>query len=295
MAKDNQNRWQQIAATVIATLVVIILICYFWCSQVYLKPQNVFWGMINQDLQTTAVTKTTSQTSSNQNFMQVTDLQFKDKLVAHTTVTIKDKTPGKSSSIITETFGTPTQDYLRYNEIKLTTSNPSKNAVGVWAATKTSTNQPGQILSSALLSSPMIFGYLNANQRADIIRQLHDHNVFNINFAATNTNEKVNGKKAYAYKITINVANYLQVFRALLAMIDQQNLALQIGQPNEGTVYKATLLVNPISRQPLRLTPDGSTVSEQYSNFDIAAQLQLPTHVKLSILQLQQRLVKQAN
>jgi hypothetical protein len=263
--------------------------------QVYLKPQNVFWGMINQNLQTAAVTKTTSQTSGSQNFTQVTDLQFKSQLVAHTTVTIKDKTPGNTSSIVTETFGTPTKDYLRYNEIKSTTSNPPKNAVGVWATSKTTAAQPGQILSSALLSSPMIFGYLSAQQRADIINQLHDHNVFNINFAATGTNEKVNGKKAYAYKITINVANYLQVFRSYLAMINQQNLALQIGQPNEGTAYKATLLVNPISRQPLRLTPDGSTVSEQYSNFDIATQLQLPTNVKLSILQLQQRLARQAN
>jgi hypothetical protein len=281
---------QQIIAIAITVLAVIMLGLWLLYTEIYLKPSTVFWSTINQNLQTGYISKTVTQTTGTQTLTEATNIQFKGSLIAHTTLILTNKSGLSTSSVITETYGTDKQDFLRYTEIKSSTSANPKNTINVWAVNNKNNQQIIEILSDALMSSPLMYGYLSSSQRADIINQMHDHNVFTINFANTSTNVKYDGKRIYTYDVAINLQSYVQVFRAYLQDLGQSNLALQIGQPAAGSTYKATLYINPASRQILKMVPDGSSISEIYSNQDINAQTKLPVNVKLSITELKQRL-----
>ncbi|MEI6237267.1 MAG: hypothetical protein WCP03_01540 [Candidatus Saccharibacteria bacterium] len=294
MVTVSNNKWQKYLAVTIVVIAIIGLGKLMWLDQIYLKPQNVFWGMINQNLQTGSITKTVVQKNNDlQSIQQVTSIQYKSEIYARTVVTIQDKTKGNESLIITDTYGTPTQDFLKYKTIKSAGNNTPKNVEGVWSVNTASSQQQVQILSDAILSSPLIFGYLNSNKRTDLINQMHFNSVFNIDYSAVNKNDKVDGKKAYSYKLTIDLAKYMSVYRNYLSMIGQGNLAGQLGQPQAGATYKATLYVNALNRQPLRLVPEGVTTGEGFSNIDSNNITKPPKDAKLSILQLQNRLSNQ--
>ena len=287
-----QINLKQASAIVIAALLLIFLGFWFWYTNVYLKPSNVFWSTMNQNLQTGSITETENESASGQTMTQISDILYKGSLIAHTTVTLNDKTTSGTSTIITETYGTPGQDYLRYPKITSTDNSVPKGVVGMWATSIKSKGQPIEILSDALTATPLMFGYLSTSARADIINQLHDHNVFNLNFGSTITNAKYDGHRVYAYDVTLNLQNYIQVFRSYLDYMGQSTLALSIPQPSTSATYKMTLYINPVSRQIMKMVPDGSSVQEIFTNQDVNTNIKLPGSVKLTINQLRNRLTQ---
>jgi hypothetical protein len=76
-------------------------------------------------------------------------------------------------------------------------------------------------------------------------------------------------------------------------MIGQGNLASQLGQPQEGATYQATLYINAVNRQPLRLVPQGATTGEDFSNIDSNNVAKPPKDAKITISELQKRLASQ--
>ena len=294
MTKNQQDKWQKIIATAVVALILLGVGKWLYYDAVYLKPETVFWSCMNQNLQTGSVTITSNLSSdASQTVVQVANMQFKASLYAQTTVTIEDKTAGKQSLVITDTFGTPTQDYLMYRQIKTPDSNVPSGVVGVWAASSTKENGQSQVLSDAILASPIMFGYLDSSQRAKLIDQMRTNKVFTVDFNATKKGVKVNGKNTYAYAVTIDMQKYIAVYKNYLAMIGQTALGNQLGQAQVGDSYKATLYIAPVSRQPLRLLPEGSKNGQDFSNFGNNNFGQPPKNVELTISQLQSRITGQ--
>jgi hypothetical protein len=291
MAKKRQITWQQYIAAVIAVITVVAFGGWYYCSQVHLKPENVFWATIDRNLQTGSVTQSIYNASEQQSLSQVTKLQFKAQLASYATVTIQDMTPGNQSTIITEIIGTSTADYLKYGQIESQTSPIPTAAVGVWAKNDASDTQSVDILANELLSTPVIFGYLGHNQRAELIQAMQDNQLFEVDFASVDKSAEFNGKKAYSYKTTINLAAYITVFQTYLNMIGQNELAEQIGGGLYNTQIAVTMIINPISRQLQQITLDDYNATVTFSNYDSNQLIELPTDTPITIDKLQQLLL----
>lgn len=291
MAKKTQVTWQQYIAAVISLIAILIFGGWYYCQQVYLKPQNVFWATIDKSLQTASVTESICQANEVQSFAQTTRLQFKGELASQTVVKINNSTPGATSTIETEIIGTPTTDYLRYNQLDSETTPAPENAVGVWAANQVSDTQRVDILSNDLLATPLIFGYLNHNQRGELIKLMKETQVFDIDFSAVDTTAQFEGKKAYSYDVSISLVGYITILQKYLQMINQNELAEQVGMSSADITIDATLIINPISRQIRQLTLSDYDTTVTFSNYDLSQMIQIPTDVQLKIDELQMLLL----
>lgn len=292
MTKKSRYNWQQIIAIVISVIAVLGFGVWYWYGQVYLNPQNVFWSTIDQNLKTASVTKTINHASEDSSgYQQITTTQYKSKLIVSNTVIVQNNTNAGTVKVVTETIGTPNQDFLRYKEIMSPTNNVNKDIVGIWSGGKKD-EQSAQILPDVLLSSPIIFGYINKSQRAEIINKMKDQKVFKIDFAATNTKKEYNNKKAYGYDVEINLVEYIDIYKDYLIMIGQNNLAKQLSGAGGNSIYKVKLIISPSQKHILNMTPNGMKDSEVYFNYDVNNMLNAPKDVKLSINDLQKRLQK---
>jgi hypothetical protein len=287
MAKKRKTTWQQYIAVIIAVIVVIVFGGWYYCNKVYLKPENVFWATMDRNLQTGSITKAYSEGNELQSYGLVTKLQFKGQLASQTTVVVKDETAGASSTVITNTVGTPTQDFLKYSQITSETAEVPQSAIGVWAVNTANDTQTAQVFLNELTSSPLLFGYLNHNQRSELIKAMRDNQAFEVDFASTDTTKEFNGKKVYSYDVTINLANYLPIYQTYLRMMGQAQLADQIGTSAPDATLAVTLLIEPVSRHLMQITiaDNGGTLT--FSNQDASQLIELPTDAQLSIDDLQ--------
>ncbi len=283
MVKKQKITWQQYIAVAIAVIAVLFFGGWYFFNQVYLKPENVFWSMLDRNLKTGSITKTYQESSDTGSYELVTKLQLKGQLASQTAVTIKDV----DSTYVTDTIGTPTQDYLRYSQISSAVAPATQNGINVWAVNAASDTQPAQVFLNELLSSPMIFGYLNHNQRTDIIKQMRNNSVFDVDFSSVNTTATVGNKKVYSYDVTINLAGYLPIYQTYLRAMGQNDIADQIGSAAPGSTLSVKLFVEPASRHLLQLTMNSNDQTVTFSNFDTTATIELPKDANLSIEELQ--------
>jgi hypothetical protein len=287
MAKKQKFTWQQYIAVAIAVIAVLFFGGWYFLNQVYLKPEAVFWGAMDRNLQTGSITKTYSEGNELQSYGLVTKLQFKGQLASQTTVVVKDETVGASSVVVTNTVGTPTQDFLKYSQISSETVEIPQSAINVWGVNTASDTQTVQVFLNELTSSPLLFGYLNHNQRSELIKAMRDNQAFEVDFASTDTTKEFAGKKVYSYDVTINLANYLPIYRTYLRMMGQAQLADQIGTSAPDATLALTLLIEPMSRHLMQVTIADNGGTMTFSNHDASQQIALPTDVKLSIDELQ--------
>lgn len=292
MAKKDVNRKQQLFAIAISVLAVVVFAGWYYFDQVYFKSENVFWSAINQNLQTSSVLKSISQSNDSQSLNQLTRMQFKGQLATEITVTIETKTETTSSRIVSKTIGTATHDYLKYDEI----TSPTRQVPGVtgkWASSNIENGDQIDVLQSELLASPIFFGYFNHFQRNDLINKMKTDNVFEIDFNETNKNSSFNGKKVYIFSGHINLSTYTDVFRQYLILLGQNQLADQIASPGANSLLSFKLYVDPISRQTKQLMLGDESRAEQYLNYDNNQPIDIPTNVSIKIEDLQNILLTQ--
>jgi hypothetical protein len=182
-----------------------------------------------------------------------------------------------------------------YKQIKTPEDNIPEGVVGVWAVNSNIGSSQPQVLSDALLASPVVFGYLNSEKRAKLVKQLRDNRVYVVDFNNVDKNEKIGNKRVYSYSVTINMQSYMAVFKNYLTMIGQESIASQLGEPKASNTYKATISVDPYSRQTIRSIPQGVTRGEVFSNFDSNDFGKPPENIKMTVSQLQRKLTGQGN
>lgn len=281
-ATRSQLNWM----VAIALLVGACLLFWFWYNQSYLKPANVFWGTIGNNLNANFVTRTNVRSADSQKLTQVTDVMYNPALVARNTVTLENSET--KEKVVTETIGTTTTDYLRYVEIKSNKTQAMPAAIGVWAKNQAAEGQQPQILPDALPGSVLMFGNLNAQQKNEILSQLKSTNAFQkYDLIAKKT---VDGRKIYSFAVTLNLEKYSPIYANYLKMLGQDKLAEQIGQQQPGATYEFILDVNAGSRVPSALTVGGvNGDTERFTNVGSAPKIVTPD-AKLTITELQDKL-----
>lgn len=291
MAKSKSNNLQNVLAATILIIAGFTYIGFSYFNQIYKNPQTVFWGMINQNLQTASYQKTSKTDYGQQQYVQETTMQFKANLVSDSVVTISEKTENnKSSKVITQAIGTTKADFIRYKEITREGKTENPNIINVWAInTKEVSGQEPGLLTDALLSTPLMFGYLNSANRQQLVNQLKSTNAFSIDFNKTDKNYNYQNSRFYAYDVTINMKQYLQAYKLYLNKIGQNMLAENLGSDLTDSSYQAKVIVNPVSYQPVALIAGSG--QDEFSNFDINNQIVAPNNIKKTFEELKSELL----
>lgn len=199
-------------------VMLLVVSAFIWWVGVYESPYNVYWGMLEDALATSSVTKHTVEGSSTTKLDQYIGEQFGTDSFAYgrTTLTNTD------STVKTEMVGTMETDYVRYTSIQTTQKNKQgksfdfSQVLGKWGQAP-AVNAPAQGQTAPFFVQSMLglgggnlipIANLTPEQRQMLLKQLHD----NVVFSPTFNNVKkgtFDGRSVYTYSVDVEPVAYV--------------------------------------------------------------------------------------
>lgn len=296
---QNIKRVAKKLATVqgIVILSVVILVAAFglWQYHSVTNKDKIFWGAVNNSLQTSSYAKHSTTKSGGQSADQVTDVYLSPKQGVYSR-THYAQTGVDEAEATTENIGTPYADYVRYTNI--TTSQKSTSGkpfdfskiVNVWggsAPDKTATN--GQLFGQSMLAA-IPNANLTASQRRELIKLLQDKKVYS--YTATKTShEGTLSRPSYTYVVTLTPSAYVEALKQFGEYVGITQLKdLNPADYKKATKSQFTITVDAWSHEITSIVEPGSSKSETISGYNVHKSLpETPTNA-ISIDELQSRL-----
>ena len=198
-------------------LIIVIVAGWLWWSHIYEGSQSVFWGMLNNSLATTAVSRQITENAGGQNLNETVVLELGKDNIARANTVLSQGT----SVVSTETIGTPSTDYTRYIAAKTaakTVSGKSLNfskIIGIWSKSATggiSTDPLDHLFGQTLLGVVPI-GNLPPQERNSLLSQMKTSGVFSVNFSNV-LHGYIKGRSVYIYKVSVAPIAYAQLLTA---------------------------------------------------------------------------------
>jgi hypothetical protein len=277
-------------------LALFVIFGWLWYSRVYLSPQHVFWSTIDNSLSSRGLTRHVTQSQSGSTLDQYVNLTFNVSPVAHGVTIIKQEQDGKKSSVITESIGTASSDYIRYTTLQPATTRTDgkpynfSNLQNIWA--KGPEGQTGQSSNSFLaeaLFGLVLVGNLGNENRQTLVTQLRDKNVYNVSYDSVKKLHQ-NGRVIYEYAAKMNIHDFSLIVNRYLSMI-----GLAEGHKLDPNTYPVdqlsdvTIDIDARAHELTSITYSGGSRKEVYSGYGIVDLTPLPTKT-ITTDELQQRL-----
>jgi len=257
-----------------------------WLQWVYRNPYNVYWGMIEQNLQTDSYTRRLQQTNSQTHIDQLTRMQFATSNTAQTNTTLKQG----SSTVKTETIGTKDREVLRYTQLDNGDSTTGAQQAAVkallnkWASTDV--KDAGDQLP---VFEQTTFGLaggnvlpivsLDATDRDRVLHKLHNEVIFDVDFAKVERQQR-QGRSVFVYPVKVQAVGYAGL---------QKDLATILGyklfddlEPNEYQGQQPTVVsvvVDAWSHNLVEVAYAGQKRIETYSDYGVQKPVSLPKAV----------------
>lgn len=261
-------------------IILLILSGWIWWDKVHQSPKDVFWGMIENNLSTTSVTKRVRQTSSGASLDQMVQLQFGGVNLAHSFATFT-----QSGSVVkTEEINTPTEDDVRYVSIDTTHKDASGKALnfkpllGIWGKTTTSIkNQANlnQLFYSSIMDTVPI-GNLSAENRSKLINEIRSDNVYIPDIAHAVSLDK-DGRKVYGYNVQVNQAAYVTVLKDFANYQGLPPLdSLSPDSFKDSPPLTFVFAIDAASHELLHITYPDNSHREDYSDYGLQSAVNLP-------------------
>ncbi len=267
------------ASQLVAELMIVfgvITLCvgaFLWWHYIVSNPKRVFWGMMNSSLQTPSMTIRTLQSDESQTVDQVVRLNVNGQHVAHGRTVLSQT--GSTSSVTTETIGTPHGDYIRY--LAVNTNQKGANGqplnfsqlLNVWGKTPTdATDTNGDSYNQAVLGL-IPYGNLDQAQRQELVKLMEQAYSFNNNEVAKHV---VKGRPVYDYNIEVKPKAYVVMLKRFGAMTGLTQLE-QIDPANyeSASPINFVLTVDVWSRQALTIHYPKSNRVEKLSGWGVVA------------------------
>lgn len=268
-------------------VVLLIISAIVWWTQVYENPYNVYWGMLNNSLTTSSVTKHVTEQTTASNLNQYIALNFGTKNFAFGRTVLTDST----SIVTTESIGTLQNDYVRYTGIQTTEQSTSKKkpnfsaVLGKWAKDDVS-NSSVQTGSAPFLVQAMIglsggniipIANLPAQQRQNLIDLLHQSVVFDTAFDNV-AKSKVGGRVMYTYAVNIEPVAYVAFEKVFASYVGIKSL--QSVDPNDyqnDSPIAVELVVDAKSHRLAAIEYPGAKHTETYSSYGVPVTEVVPT------------------
>jgi hypothetical protein len=271
----------------------LVIFGIMWWTQVHEDPYNVYWGMLDNTLKTSAVTKHITETANGAKLDQYISLNFGTDNAAYARTTLTNA----NGVVKTESIGTLQNDYVRYTSIQSSSrkSKPDTSKVlGKWAkagASNTSDNNSAvpffiQVMLGFEGGNLVPIANLPAADRASLLHRLHTDVIFQPSFNEVQR-QNINGRPIYAYPVEIEPVAYVAYQKAFAAALGIKTLD-QVdpnSYQNQSTI-KVKLLVDARSYQLVGIQYPSSNHTESYVSYGIATKITMP-HATISDQKLQ--------
>lgn len=286
-----------IIVAVVVSLGVAILAGTFgmWQNHRMMDADMVFWGAVNNNLQTRSFTRSSVQEAQqDQKVQELVSTQTSPKKLVNSEVTFT-QTGDEKAFVNTESIGTPYRDYIRYNKIETAqtdaTGKPLDYAgvTGVWGETLTpdDTKTTGRLYNQSVLGV-MPWGSLSTDQRAELVAYMKHNHVYEYKIRDT-YRSGLFGRPTHEMVVTVKPRPYLEMLKIFAAYQGLNHLEdidpadYETNQPIEVTV-----MIDGWTHHVTQVTQNAQV--EYISSHNTKRQLSLPPAHATPVADLQQRL-----
>ncbi|HUC88224.1 MAG TPA: hypothetical protein VMR95_03685 [Candidatus Binatia bacterium] len=270
-------------------LVICVVLIEMWWNNLHNSPSNVFWGMIENNLNTTGATVQVNESSSSTSISEHVQFELGARNIAQATTSLNES----QTTIKTETISTPTVDYTRYTDVGSKTSTQSdKNILNVWVrgstVPKSQMNPLDHLLGQAVLGV-VPFANLTGGEKQSLVNQVKSTKVYTPDLSDV-IKAQFNGQAVYVYKVEINPKTYAGFMQKL-----SQDEGMGSSSEFNPSSYSSSsqpinvvLSIMPSSRQ-LLLVNYGNGHTEAVSDYGAQPVISAPSHT-ISVSELASRL-----
>lgn len=280
----------KVASLYVLSALVFTFAGISWWRHVYNSPHRVFEAMMSNNLSTSGVTRETKNEQAGSTIDKLEKISFVPEAGAQSLINIKQSGNGAESDVQTETMGTVTADFSRYN--KITTS--QKNAEGkgldyssiqnIWGKSVPGESQP-QYFSQAVLGI-VPFANLNPETKTKVLKVLSDKKAYEVDYSGVKP-LRINGKSALVFPVSVDTAGYVEALNIIIESLGLQGAKLDPAQYKGQPPISITLTVDKLSRHLIEASISGQQ-KETYSAYGVTTALQYPDKT-IPVSQLQQK------
>lgn len=261
-----------------------------WYQYVHKSPYNVFWDSIDNNLNIYGVTRTVSQEGNGSSIEQKLQIALGAENVARSFTTITQPGAAGETKVVTETIGTPQDNYARYTSIQSPVKVDVSGVQNVWSREKlvVGAGQNQSVFSEGLFSS-IPFADLNQQQRAEIVKFIKEQDVYDVDYRGAKYVERA-GKQGIEYTVQVNLQSYIETLKKIDSMMGLKQLEGVDTSQYAGAEPAQLVIVNSIDgRQLLEVTYTGSPRKETYSSYGARIKVDIP-EAKIQRSELEQQI-----
>lgn len=215
----------------IVTIAVLIIIATLaaWGYHDTTNPDRVFWGMVDDNLRTSAYTRHAQQKNGLQSIDQIvqTSTQPQQRVFGDT---VFEQTGVDSARAVTENIGTPTADYVRYTSIQTSQKGADgkpldfSKALNVWGATEPTQDgsTSGQLYNQSVLGVIPV-GNLPAAQRHALINTMKQQGAYSFTVTKTERSWPF-GRPTYTFNVLVKPVAYITALKQFAADVGLNHL-----------------------------------------------------------------------
>jgi hypothetical protein len=197
----------------IISLAIVIILSTFgvWQYHNATDPDRIFWGMVNENMQTSSYSRHTYQKSGAQSVDQIFQTATSPQNIVFSK-TVFTQTGVDSATAVTENIGTPTADYVRYTSVDTADKQDFSNVIGLWGETANESGQTqGQVYNQSVLGVVPI-GNLTSSQRRELIKIMHDKGAYEYRIVET-THSLPFYRPTHKMSVTVNPVGYITALK----------------------------------------------------------------------------------
>lgn len=280
---------------IISLIILLLAATWGWYRLDYANPDHVFNRMLANTLATSGVSKQVSQSESEQKMDQSTQLVAAPEHRARSIAALQQGVDG-STVVTTESIGTTTADFVRYNNIKTgqkTADGKSFNfssVLGIWGksdASNPNSNGGAQLYNQTVLGVFPV-GNVNPNQRRQLLAQINKDQVYTIDNHVKKGSQS--GRPLYTYSVTVKPVAYVSMLKTFARDLGLQQLeAVDPSQYADSSPIKFTIDVDVWSGELIKINYSDSARSEAFSAYGVRRHIDLPDKT-IPVDELQTRL-----
>lgn len=266
------------------------------------NPEQVFYDMLANNLNSRGVSRTVTQNSSSQSLVQTLQIQTGARNAVHGQTVLSQESGDEKTTILTESIATltddnsDTQEFIRYTNIdtpELSSSGQSfdfSGIIGVWGQSDQdeSLKRGGELFGEATLGI-VPFAKLGSEQRKQIVNLIRELDVYAIDFTDV-ARAEASGRQVYVYQAQIKPERYVSMLQKFAAQIGMTQLeSLEPKDFENNPPINVTFEVDIRSRQLRTVSFEDSDRSETYTAYGLIENVSAPSE-SIPTSELQQRL-----
>lgn len=299
MAKAKEAEQTQTFLPLVRVLLLIGFIVFLtggalWWKNIANNPRNVFYGMLDNSMKTRGIGRHVMQDNGAQQLDQRTRLTLGQTAQASSSTVL---TQNETTSVRTDSIGTPTQDYVRYGAID--TDQPGSDGqplnfdeiLGVWGKAENidQINETRGELFGETVLGVVPLGFVRYEKRAELMDFIREQNVYNTDFSAA-TREIVNGRPQYTYNVQVTSQNYITMLKQFATAVGLNQLeAIDPAAFSDVAPFEFSVVVDIWSKQLVSIQYANSARTEDYGSYGQETVV-MPPEQTISIDELQLRL-----